>query len=78
MSHSSKKLGLINTGKVFNAPKSFTAAETSSLGQKGLIHIKMDRPLGGVLFYALVSCLNIVILKAMEVKDLQHCFLNMF
>lgn len=72
MSHSSKKLGLINTGKVFDAPKSFTAAETASLGLKGLIRLKIDRPLGGVLFYALV--LNIVTLKVMKVKDLQHCF----
>lgn len=72
MSHSSKKLGLINTGKVFDAPKSFTAAETASLGLKGLIRLKTDRPLGGVLFYALV--LNIVTLKVMKVKDLQHCF----
>lgn len=74
MSHSSKKLGLINTGKVFDAPKSFTAAETASLGLKGLSRLKTDRPLGRVLFYALVSCLNIVILKVMKVKDLQHCF----
>lgn len=68
----------MNIGKVFDAPKSFPAAETSSLGLKSLICLKVDRPLGGVLFYALVSCLNIVILKVMKVKDLQHCFLNMF
>lgn len=71
MSHISEKLCIINTGKGFSVPKSFTAAGTSFLGRKGLIHIKMDRPLGGVLFYALVNYLNIV----MKAKDLlQHCF----
>lgn len=57
--------------KDLSAPKSFITGGTASLGLKVLIPIKMDKPLGGVLLYALMSCLNTL----MKVKDLlQHFF----
>lgn len=40
---------IIKTGKGLNVPTSFTIAVTLSLGLKGLIPIKMNRPLGGAL-----------------------------
>lgn len=65
---------VINAGKGHNVPKSFTAAATLSLGLKGSIPTKMDRPLGGVLLYALMGCLNRVI----KVRDRLPHFLKHF
>lgn len=65
---------VINAGKGHNVPKSFTAAVILSLGLKGSILTKMDRPLGGVLLYALMGCLNSVI----KVRDLLQHFLKHF
>lgn len=55
-----------NIGKGLKAPKSFSISGISSMGLKHLIPIKMDRPLGGVLLYAVMSCFKSI----MKVKDL--------